>query len=188
MKFLKFLKKFILGTILFVIKEIFSFFIKAFLFLVVIFSIGAFFAKTALEKDKVTIEKGSYVEIDLSKEYKEKGKNLPEFLKGQDTNFFSMLRAFDSIERDGNIKGVVLKLDNLSLDSAQIEEVGKKIDNLKKSKKEVYSYMTMVNNRNYSLAIKSNQIFMPPTMSAPVNITGYYGELMYYKLYNLQHE
>ena len=148
----------------------------------VIFSIGAFFAKTALEKDKVTIEKGSYVEIDLSKEYKEKGKNLPEFLKGQDTNFFSMLRAFDSIERDGNIKGVVLKLDNLSLDSAQIEEVGKKIDNLKKSKKEVYSYMTMVNNRNYSLAIKSNQIFMPPTMSAPVNITGYYGELMYYKL------
>ena len=42
--------------------------------------------------------------------------------------------------------------------------------------------MTMVNNRNYSLAIKSNQIFMPPTMSAPVNITGYYGELMYYKL------
>lgn len=23
---------------------------------------------------------------------------------------------------------------------------------------------------------------MPPTMSAPVNITGYYGELMYYKL------
>ena len=133
MKFLKFLKKFILGTILFVIKEIFSFFIKAFLFLVVIFSIGAFFAKTALEKDKVTIEKGSYVEIDLSKEYKEKGKNLPEFLKGQDTNFFSMLRAFDSIERDGNIKGVVLKLDNLSLDSAQIEEVGKKIDNLKKA-------------------------------------------------------
>ncbi|MCF2672834.1 signal peptide peptidase SppA [Fusobacterium varium] len=182
MKFLKFLKKFILGTILFVIKEIFSFFIKAFLFLLVIFSIGAFFAKTALEKDKVTIEKGSYVEIDLSKEYKEKGKNLPEFLKGQDTNFFSMLRTFDSIERDGNIKGVVLKLDNLSLDSAQIEEVGKKIDNLKKSKKEVYSYMTMVNNRNYSLAIKSNQIFMPPTMSAPVNITGYYGELMYYKL------
>lgn len=42
--------------------------------------------------------------------------------------------------------------------------------------------MTMADNRNYSLAIKSNHIFMPPTMSAPVNITGYYGELMYYKL------
>ncbi len=182
MKFLNFLKKFILGTILFVIKEIFSFFIKAFLFLLVIFSIGAFFAKTTLEKDKIVIEKGSYVEVDLSKDYKEKGKNLPGFLKGQDINFFSMLKAFDYIEKDNNIKGVVLKLDNLSLDSAQIEEFGKKLDNLKKNKKEVYSYMTMVDNRNYSLAIKSNHIFMPPTMSAPVNITGYYGELMYYKL------
>lgn len=182
MKFLNFLKKFILGTILFVIKEIFSFFIKAFLFLLVIFSIGAFFAKTTLEKDKIIIEKGSYIEVDLSKDYKEKGKNLPEFLRGQDTNFFSMLKTFDYIERDNDIKGVVLKLDNLSLDSAQVEELGKKLDNLKKSKKEVYSYMTMADNKNYSLAIKSNHIFMPPTMSAPVNITGYYGELMYYKL------
>ena len=182
MKFLNFLKKFILGTILFVIKEIFSFVIKAFLFLLVIFSIGAFFAKTTLEKDKIIIEKGSYIEVDLSKDYKEKGKNLPEFLRGQDTNFFSMLKTFDYIERDNDIKGVVLKLDNLSLDSAQVEELGKKLDNLKKSKKEVYSYMTMADNKNYSLAIKSNHIFMPPTMSAPVNITGYYGELMYYKL------
>lgn len=182
MKFLNFLKKFILGTILFVIKEIFSFFIKAFLFLVVIFSIGIFFTKTALEKDKITIEKGSYIEVDLSKEYKEKGKNLPEFLKGQETNFFSMLKTFDYIERDKDIKGVVLKLDNLSLSSAQIEEFSKKLDSLKKSKKEVYSYMTMADNKNYSLAIKSNHIFMPPAMSAPVNITGYYGELMYYKL------
>ncbi|WP_294664429.1 signal peptide peptidase SppA [uncultured Fusobacterium sp.] len=182
MKFLNFLKKFILGTILFVIKEIFSFFIKAFLFLLVIFSIGAFFAKTTLEKDKIIIEKGSYIEVDLSKEYKEKGKNLPEFLKGQETNFFSMLKTFDYIERDKDIKGVVLKLDNLSLSSAQIEELGKKLDSLKKSKKEVYSYMTMADNKNYSLAIKSDHIFMPPAMSAPVNITGYYGELMYYKL------
>lgn len=138
--------------------------------------------KTALEKDKIIIEKGSYIEVDLSKDYKEKGKNLPEFLKGQETNFFSMLKTFDYIERDKDIKGVVLKLDNLSLSSAQIEELGKKLDSLKKSKKEVYSYMTMADNRNYSLAIKSNHIFMPPTMSAPVNITGYYGELMYYKL------
>ena len=122
----------------------------------VIFSIGIFFTKTALEKDKITIEKGSYIEVDLSKEYKEKGKNLPEFLKGQETNFFSMLKTFDYIERDKDIKGVVLKLDNLSLSSAQIEELGKKLDSLKKSKKEVYSYMTMADNKNYSLIMVMN--------------------------------
>ena len=41
--------------------------------------------------------------------------------------------------------------------------------------------MTSVDNRNYSLATKSNEIFMPPAMSANVNITGYYTEMMYYK-------
>lgn len=94
MKFLNFLKKFILGTILFVIKEIFSFFIKAFLFLVVIFSIVAFFAKTTLEKDKVVIEKGSYIEVDLSKEYKEKGKKFTWVLKRTGYKLFFYVKNF----------------------------------------------------------------------------------------------
>lgn len=38
-----------------------------------------------------------------------------------------------------------------------------------------------MNNRNYSLALNSDEIIMPPTMSANVNITGYYNELAYYK-------
>ncbi|WP_308576246.1 signal peptide peptidase SppA [uncultured Fusobacterium sp.] len=181
MKILKFLKKIILGTIFFIIKEIFSFLIKGFLFLIIILGISGIILNEFFQKDKITIENESYIEIDLAREFREKTKNLPEILKNEDVNFYSLLKTFDSIEKDEKIRGVILKLDNLALNRGQIEELSKKITSLKSNNKIIYSYMTSVDNRNYSLATKSNEIFMPPAMSANVNITGYYTEMMYYK-------
>lgn len=181
MKILKFLKKIILGTIFFITKEIFSFLIKGFLFLIIILGISGVVLNEFFKKDNIIIENESYIEIDLAREFREKTKNLPEILKNEDVNFYSLLKTFDSIENDEKIKGVILKLDNLALNRGQIEELSKKIASLKSNNKIIYSYMTSVDNRNYSLATKSNEIFMPPAMSANVNITGYYTEMMYYK-------
>lgn len=181
MKILKFLKKIILGTIFFITKEIFSFLIKGFLFLIIILGISGVVLNEFFKKDNIIIENESYIEIDLAREFREKTKNLPEILKNEDVNFYSLLKTFDSIEKDEKIKGVILKLDNLALNRGQIEELSKKITSLKSNNKIIYSYMTSVDNRNYSLASKSNEIFMPPAMSANVNITGYYTEMMYYK-------
>jgi protease-4 len=180
-KILKFLKKIILGTIFFITKEIFSFLIKGFLFLIIILGISGVVLNEFFKKDNIIIENESYIEIDLAREFREKTKNLPEILKNEDVNFYSLLKTFDSIEKDEKIKGVILKLDNLALNRGQIEELSKKIASLKSNNKIIYSYMTSVDNRNYSLASKSNEIFMPPAMSANVNITGYYTEMMYYK-------
>ena len=181
MKILKFLKKIILGTIFFITKEIFSFLIKGFLFLIIILGISGVVLNEFFKKDNIIIENESYIEIDLAREFREKTKNLPEILKNEDVNFYSLLKTFDSIEKDEKIKGVILKLDNLALNRGQIEELSKKIASLKSNNKIIYSYMTSVDNKNYSLATKSNEIFMPPAMSANVNITGYYTEMMYYK-------
>ena len=181
MKILRFLKKIILGTIFFITKEIFSFLIKGFLFLIIILGISGVVLNEFFKKDNIIIENESYIEIDLAREFREKTKNLPEILKNEDVNFYSLLITFDSIEKDEKIKGVILKLDNLALNRGQIEELSKKIASLKSNNKIIYSYMTSVDNKNYSLATKSNEIFMPPAMSANVNITGYYTEMMYYK-------
>lgn len=181
MKILKFLKKIIFGTIFFIIKEIFSFLIKGFLFLIILLGLSSVILNEFFKKDSIIIENESYVEVDLAREFREKNKNLPEILKNEDINFYSLLKTFDSIEKDDKVKGVVLKLDNLTLNRGQIEELSEKLTSLKAKNKTVYSYMTSVDNRNYSLATKSSEIFMPPVMSANVNITGYYAEMMYYK-------
>lgn len=181
MKLLKLLKKIIVGTVLFIIKEFFSFIIKLSLLLIIIGVIVGGIVKYSMKEEKSSIKSGSYVEIDLGKEYLEKIEGLPKFLLDGDMNFYSLLKRLDGVAKDARIEGVLLKIDNCTLDRAQIEELGEKIDSLKVNGKEIIAYGMDINNKNYSLALHAEQIFMPATMSANVNIIGYYNELAYYK-------
>ena len=183
MKLFKFLKNLIFGTIIFIIKEIFSFFIKLVLMSILLLVIIGIFNKYSSQKEKnnLKIEKGSYIVIDLGNKYSEKSETIPNFLKDGEINFFSLLKKLDSINSNPNVEGIFLKLDNITLDRAQIEELGSKLNILKENNKKILSFALNLNNRNYSLALNSNEIIMPPTMSANVNLTGYYSELAYYK-------
>lgn len=181
MKLLKLLKKIIVGTVLFIIKEFFSFIIKLSLLLIIIGVIVGGIVKYSMKEEKSSIKSGSYVEIDLGKEYLEKIEGLPKFLLDGDMNFYSLLKRLDGVAKDARIEGVLLKIDNCTLDRAQIEELGEKIDSLKVNGKKVIAYGMDINNKNYSLALHAEQIFMPATMSANINIIGYYNELAYYK-------
>lgn len=181
MKLLKLLKKIIVGTVLFIVKEFFSFIIKLSLLLIIIGVIVGGIVKYSMKEEKSSIKSGSYVEIDLGKEYLEKIEGLPKFLLDGDMNFYSLLKRLDGVAKDARIEGVLLKIDNCTLDRAQIEELGEKIDSLKVNGKEVIAYGMDINNKNYSLALHAEQIFMPATMSANINIIGYYNELAYYK-------
>lgn len=181
MKLLKLLKKIIVGTVLFIVKEFFSFIIKLSLLLIIIGVIVGGIVKYSMKEEKSSIKSGSYVEIDLGKEYLEKIEGLPKFLLDGDMNFYSLLKRLDGVAKDARIEGVLLKIDNCTLDRAQIEELGEKIDSLKVNGKKVIAYGMDINNKNYSLALHAEQIFMPATMSANINIIGYYNELAYYK-------
>lgn len=183
MKLFKFLKNLIFRTVIFIIKEIFSFFIKLVLMSILLLIIIGVFNKYSAQKEKnnLKIEKGSYIVIDLGNKYSEKSEAIPNFLKDGEINFFSLLKKLDSINSNPNVEGIFLKLDNITLDRAQIEELGSKLNILKENNKKILSFALNLNNRNYSLALNSNEIIMPPTMSANVNLTGYYSELAYYK-------
>ncbi len=181
MKFLKAIKNFLLKVLLFIIKEFFSFIIKFFLALFVMAIILGGVLKYSSKESESVIKNGSYIEIDLGKEYPERLENLPKFLLKGESNFYSLLTKLDGINRDEKIEGVLLKVDNLSLDRAQIEELGSRLDRLRENGKKVIVYGVELNNRNYSLALHGNEIYMPGTMSANVNITGYYSQLAYYK-------
>lgn len=181
MKIFNLIKKFILGTLLFIIKEIFSFVIKLTLMLILIGAVVGAILKYSTSQEQNEIVKGSYVEVDLSEKYPEKMESLPKFLLDGEINFYTLLKRFENIGEDSDIEGVLLKVDNISLDRAQIEELGEKLESLKERGKKVIAYGVNMDNRSYSLAVHSDQIFMPATMSANVNITGYYNELAYYK-------
>lgn len=180
MKILKFLIKSLWGLVKFLIKEIASFIIKGCLLLFIIAVIVAASIKEPSESKKVA-QPGTFIRIDMSQKYNESVDYLPKFLVGDRDNFYGLLKKLSAIKEDKNVSGLLLDIDDLPLSNAQIEELSKKLEELKKSGKHIISYAENMDNRNYTLALSGNEIIMPHTETAGVNITGYYTELGYYK-------
>ena len=92
-----------------------------------------------------------------------------------------ILNSLDSIKENKDIKGIVIALDQVDLSSANIEELNKKFDELKKNNKKIYAYGTYLENQNYPLATIADEIIMMPSASANVSLTGYNYTNLYYK-------
>lgn len=176
MKILHYLKKFIL----FIIKEIFSFFIKLFLFLLVIGVIIALIFKSIDEKPQVVIKDKAYVVIDLANSYKERSLSSSLF-EDDSINFYNLLTNIKNLSFDDKVLGVVLKLNSNSLSYAQSEELAQELSMLRGADKKVIAYFENVNRKNYYLASYADEIYMPSANSTSVNIYPYFREEFYTK-------
>lgn len=179
MNILKIFLSFVLKLIKFLFKEFFSFVIKLGLIVVVVLIIGSFVLKHTKE-NKSVVKKGTFIEVDFANVYDSEMNLLARLLSGEQQEFYTLLSKLDEIRNDANVSGVIFKLDDLPFNKGEIEEIGKKIENIKNSNKKTYMYAENFDNTNYSLALYGDEIIMPPTMAAGVNLTGYYSELAYY--------
>ena len=176
MKILHYLKRFIL----FVIKEIFSFFIKLFLFLLIVGVIISLIFKSIEEKPKVVVKDKTYVVIDLANSYKERLLTSSLF-EDDSINFYTLLENIKNISFDDKLLGVVLKIDSNSLSYAQSEELAQELSMLRGADKKVIAYFENVNRKNYYLASYADEIYMPSANSTSVNIYPYFREEFYTK-------
>ena len=178
MKFLDFLKKFLI----FSLKEIYSFFLKMSLFIFVIFIIGIsaiaiFSSKDKNEKMKKNYE---YILFNVSDVTEDKivGSN---FLSDEKLSYMDILNSLDDIKNNNQVKGVVIALDTINLSSAKIEELIKKFEELKANNKKVYAFGAYITNSNYKLASVADEVVMVPSASASLDLTGYHYSDLYYK-------
>ena len=178
MKFLDFLKKFLI----FSLKEIYSFFLKMSLFIFVIFIIGISAIAIFSSKDKNEKMKKSYEYIlfnvsDITED-KIVGSN---FLSDEKLSYMDILNSLDDIKNNNQVKGVVIALDTINLSSAKIEELIKKFEELKANNKKIYAFGAYVTNANYKLASIADEVVMVPSASASLDLTGYHYSDLYYK-------
>ena len=178
MKFLDFLKKFLI----FSLKEIYSFFLKMSLFIFVIFIIGISAIAIFSSKDKNEKMKKSYEYIlfnvsDITED-KIVGSN---FLSDEKLSYMDILNSLDDIKNNNQVKGVVIALDTINLSSAKIEELIKKFEELKANNKKVYAFGAYITNSNYKLASVADEVVMVPSASASLDLTGYHYSDLYYK-------
>lgn len=181
MRIFKWLFNFFKKIILFVIKEIASFFIKMFLFLIIILGIANAFIEKKENENRTVLKENFYVSIDLSQKFKEKD-TAKNFFDEKPLNFYSLIENIYDITENDRVKGLILKLDNISLDSAQMEEFMEEIALLSSIEDmEVIAYIENVNRKSMYLASIADKIYMPKTHSTIVNIYPYFKESFYKK-------
>ena len=176
MKILHYLKRFIL----FVIKEILSFFIKLFLFLFVAGIIISAIIKSFEEKPTVAIKNKAYVLINLADSYNERllKSNLFE---DDSISFYTLLQSVENASYDDRVEGIILKMNGDSLSYAQSEELAHELSMARAADKKIIAYFENVGRKNYYLASYANEIYMPSANSTNVNIYPYFREEFYIK-------
>ena len=176
MKILHYLKRFIM----FVIKEVLSFFIKLFLFLLIIGFIGTTIFKSFEEKPTVTLKNKAYVLINLADSYNERllKSNLFE---DDSISFYTLLQSIESASYDDRVEGIILKLNGDSLSYAQSEELAQELAMARAANKKIIAYFENVGRKNYYIASYANEIYMPKANSTNVNIYPYFTEEFYIK-------
>ena len=181
MKFFDYIKRFFMFTL----KEIYSFFLKLSLLFLVFFifitSMITYF--TFKDKNSHKYKNYNYVLFNVSQVTEDKiiGKGLFSGSEKYNISFMDILNSLDSIKENKDIKGIVIALDQVDLSSANVEELNKKFDELKKNNKKIYAYGTYLENQNYPLATIADEIIMMPSASANVTLTGYNYTNLYYK-------
>jgi len=165
---------------MFVIKEVLSFFIKLFLFLLIIGFIGTTIFKSFEEKPTVILKNKAYVLINLADSYNERllKSNLFE---DDSISFYTLLQSIESASYDDRVEGIILKLNGDSLSYAQSEELAQELAMARAANKKIIAYFENVGRKNYYIASYANEIYMPKANSTNVNIYPYFTEEFYIK-------
>ena len=180
------LTKIVKQFLVFTLKEIYSFFLKLFLFFALLALLIIIVSVAVVSKQKESINK-NYSYIMLSPTNLTDDKLQPHLLKNakQNISFRDLTTGIETAIEDQKVKGIIIDLDRVLLTSSNIEELTPKLEAFKKANKKIYAYGSYIDNQNYSLALHADEIIMVPSSSASISITGYhYSDLYMKKLFD----
>lgn len=103
------------------------------------------------------------------------------FLYNKTHTFYEIIKTFKSIRFNENVEAIIIDIDNTDISPSKVEELTKEFEILKLAGKKIYAYASNINNSNYVLASIADEIVMPETLNARVELTGYYKNNLFYK-------
>ncbi len=148
---------------------------------VIVFSIGS----SINTKKPLVVKKNSYLEMKLDFAIKERGGLVPSvdvlnpvpFVKNYSIN--DVISAIEKAKNDENIGGIVLKLENISVDLSNIQVLREKLIDFRESGKFIISYAEFYSLGSYYLSSVANQIYLYP--EGMMDYRGLSSELMFFK-------
>jgi protease IV len=94
-------------------------------------------------------------------------------------SLFEMLQRFRKMEKDDNLKAVVLTFSDVGLGWGKMQELRQAILGLRAAKKDVYCYLEEARPATYLLATAASKIFIVPT--GDIELMGLHVEEAYFK-------
>ncbi len=165
-----------------VLATIVGLFVFCMIFFFGIILIGALFGGGS---EKVSVEKNSVIEFDLSKvttDYAGKF-DYKDFEYLNDNNkhdgLSDILRAIKEAKTDDHIKGISILNDESKLGMAQIKAVRKALEDFKKSGKFVFAYANVFSQKEYYLNSVANTIYLNPI--GELEFKGLSSEVLFFK-------
>lgn len=115
-------------------------------------------------------------------------KAIPEYSPITDQHFNMVPLSVDDIVKriksakmDPKIKCIVLKPSFFTCGYASLHEIMLALEDFKKSNKKVYAYLNMIGQKDYHLASIADEVYLNPSASAGIILTGVGSNLTFYK-------
>jgi protease IV len=149
-----------------------------------VFSIGKLGDKIPMKKVTKKISEESFLHVSLSgpvSEYNELEDDFAGILGDEKTGAHEIIQKIILAANDKNIKGIFFEPKNTAIGLATANEINGALKYFRDSGKPVHCYLEFAGNRDYFLASASDQIYLNPSSSAGIMLTGLGTNIHFYK-------
>ncbi len=144
-------------------------------------SMGKGFQKPVSEK----IVEGSWLKMDISgriMDYNEfKDSPFAGTFSAKTTSVHDIVHKINKAAQDEKIKGILLEPKFISCGYASLHEIMSALENFKSTGKEIHAYLDFAMDKDYILSTVADKIYLNPSASAGILLTGVGGGILFYK-------
>ena len=144
-------------------------------------SMGKGFQKAKIEK----IVEGSWLRMDIGGiivDYNEFEDNpFADPFSGEKTSVHEIVHKINKAAQDDKIKGILLEPKFITCGYAGLNEIMSALENFKSTGKEIHAYLDYGIDRDYFLSTVANKIYLNPSASAGILLTGVGRGVLFYK-------
>ncbi len=144
-------------------------------------SMGKGFQKPKVEK----IVEGSWLRMDIGGiivDYNEFEDNpFAGPFSGEKTSVHEIVHKINRAAQDDKIKGILLEPKFITCGYAGLNEIMSALENFKSTGKEIHAYLNYGIDRDYFLSTVANKIYLNPSASAGILLTGVGRGVLFYK-------
>lgn len=127
------------------------------------------------------VNPGSYLHLKLSGSLIPYNEYEEGYFNKAGVSVHELVSKIDLAAKDDNINGIFLEPQFISAGYADLNEITTALSRFRASGKQVISYLEFALNKDYFLASASDRIYLNPSASAGIVLTGVGGNVLFYK-------